>query len=143
MQFSPLLVALLLGVSALAFVLYPLYNNRGYVKAKSSRTPEIPSPSSVWHAGDQSIDSSSMVNFSDREQTARAALQEIELDYQLGNLGKADYDSLKERYMRRAILAMKSRQSREQELDALIEAELCRLKEGKVAEEHDEEHDKE
>lgn len=139
MQFLPLLVALLLGIPALAFVLYPLYNNRGYVKAKSSHRPEIPSPSSVWHAGDQSIDSSSMVNFSDREQTARAALQEIELDYQLGNLGKADYDSLKERYMRRAILAMKSRQSREQELDALIEAELRRLKEGKVAEEHDKE----
>jgi hypothetical protein len=139
MQLLPLLVALLLGISALAFVLYPLYNNWSYVKAKSSRAQEIPSRNGVLYAGDQTIDSSSIANLSDREQMARAALQEIELDYQLGNLGQADYDSLKERYMRRAILAMKSRQSHEQELDELIEAELRRLKEGKVAEEHDEE----
>jgi hypothetical protein len=66
-------------------------------------------------------------------------LQEIELDYQLGNLDEADYSSLKERYMRRAILAMKSRQSYEQELDTLIEEQLRRMKEGKVVEEHDEE----
>ncbi|HEX6483294.1 MAG TPA: hypothetical protein VF043_30995 [Ktedonobacteraceae bacterium] len=139
MQFLPLLVALLLGVPALAFVLYPLYNNQSYVKVKPSRAQEIPSHNGVLHAGDQTIDSSSIANLSDREQTARAALQEIELDYQLGNLGEADYGSLKERYMRRAILAMKSRQSHEQELDELIEAELRRLKEGKVAEEHDDE----
>jgi hypothetical protein len=137
MQLLPLLVALLLGVSALAFVLYPLYNKQSYVKAKSSREQDIPSHNGVLQAGDQTIDSSSIVNLSDREQTARIALQEIELDYQLGNLGEADYDSLKERYMRRAILAMRSRQGREQELDELIEAELRRLKEGKVAEEHD------
>ena len=139
MQLLPLLVALLLGVSALAFVLYPLYNNQSYVKEKSLRAQDIPSHNGVLQAGDQTIDSSSIVNLSDREQTARIALQEIELDYQLGNLGEADYDSLKERYMRRAILAMKSRQSHEQELDELIEAELRRLKEGKVAEEQDEE----
>jgi hypothetical protein len=139
MQLLPLLVALLLGISALAFVLYPLYNNQSYVKAKSSREQDIPSHNGVLQAGDQTIDSSSIVNLSDREQTARIALQEIELDYQLGNLGEADYDSLKERYMRRAILAMRSRQGREQELDELIEAEVRRLKEGKVAEEHDEE----
>jgi hypothetical protein len=139
MQLLPLLVALLLGVSALAFVLYPLYNGQSYVKAKSSREQDIPSHNGVLQAGDQTIDSSSIVNLSDREQTARIALQEIELDYQLGNLGEADYDSLKERYMRRAILAMRSRQGREQELDELIEAEVRRLKEGKVAEEHDEE----
>jgi hypothetical protein len=139
MQLLPLLVALLLGVSALAFVLYPLYNNQSYVKAKSSREQDIPSHNGVLQAGDQTIDSSSIVNLSDREQTARIALQEIELDYQLGNLGEADYDSLKERYMRRAILAMRSRQGCEQELDELIEAELRRLKDGKVAEEHDEE----
>ncbi len=70
---------------------------------------------------------------------AKAALQEVELDYQLGNLEEADYRSWKERYTRRAILAMKSRQNSEQELDALIEAQLRRMKEGKVVEEHDEE----
>ena len=73
------------------------------------------------------------------QQTAKAALQEIELDYQLGNLDEADYRSLKERYTRRAILAMKSRQNHEQELDELIEAQLRRMKEGNVAEDHDEE----
>jgi hypothetical protein len=41
--------------------------------------------------------------------------------------------------MRRAILAMKSRQNHEQELDELIEAQLRRMKEGNVAEDHDEE----
>ena len=138
MQLLPLLVAVILGASALAFVLYPLYRH-SYVKTQAEDAQEIPFQNSASQSGAQSIASSSIVNSSDREQTARAALQEIELDYQLGNLGEADYGSLKERYMRRAILAMKSRQSREQELDELIEAELRRLKEGKVTEEHDEE----
>ena len=138
MQLLPLLVALILGVPALAFVLYPLYR-QSYVKTQASHTPEMPLQNGALHQGMQSIDSSSIVNFSDREQTAKAALQEIELDYQLGNLGEADYRSLKERYMRRAILAMKSRQHHEQELDELIEEQLRRMKEEKVAEEHDEE----
>ena len=63
------------------------------------------------------------------EQVARNALQEVELDFQLGNLGQSDYRSLRERYMRRAFLAAKSRQKREQELDDEIEEQLRRLKE--------------
>lgn len=56
-------------------------------------------------------------------------IEEVELDYQLGNLGETDYRSLRTRYMRRATLAMKSRQKREQELDAMIEEQLRMLKE--------------
>jgi Tfp pilus assembly protein PilE len=138
MQLLPLLVAVILGASALAFVLYPLYR-QSYAKTQASHAQEIPFQNGASQFSTQSITSSSIMNSSDREQTAKAALQEIELDYQLGNLGEADYHFLKERYMRRAILAMKSRQNHEQELDELIEAQLRRMKEGKVAEEHDEE----
>ena len=46
---------------------------------------------------------------SDSEQAARLSLQEVELDYQLGNIAEADYRTLRERYMRRALVAMKSR----------------------------------
>ena len=138
MQLLPLLVAVILGASALAFVLYPLYR-QSYVKTQASCAQEIPFQNGASQFSTQNITSSSIMNSSDREQTAKAALQEIELDYQLGNLGETDYHFLKERYMRRAILAMKSRQNHEQELDELIEAQLRRMKEGKVAEEHDEE----
>ena len=138
MQLLPLLVSVILGASALAFVLYPLYR-QSYVKTQASRAQEIPFQNGASPFSAQGMVSSSIVNSSDREQTAKAALQEIELDYQLGNLDEADYRSLKERYTRRAILAMKSRQNHEQELDELIEAQLRRMKEGNVAEDHDEE----
>lgn len=137
MQLLPLLIAVILGASALAYVLYPLFG-QSYARMQATQMQEMPAQNGALHFDAQSTDSASIVNFADREQTARAALQEIELDYQLGNLGEADYSSLKERYMRRAILAMKSRQNYEQELDALIEEQLRRMKEGKVVEEHDE-----
>ncbi len=137
MQLLPLLVAVILGASALAFVLHPLYR-QSYAKTQAQHAQESSLQDGASQSSSQSFALSSTVNSSDREQTAKAALQEIELDYQLGNLGEADYHFLKERYMRRAILAMKSRQNHEQELDELIEAQLRRMKEGKVAEEHDE-----
>ena len=56
-------------------------------------------------------------------------LQEIELDYQLGNITEADYHSLREKYLHRTLVALKSRYDREQELDALIEERLDALKE--------------
>ncbi|HLZ59881.1 MAG TPA: hypothetical protein VKR06_23275 [Ktedonosporobacter sp.] len=65
----------------------------------------------------------------EREQLARTALQEVELDYQLGNIAEADYRSLRERYMRRALVALKSRYDREQEIDDEIEQELREIKE--------------
>ncbi len=111
MQVLPILVASLLGAFALAFVLYPLYR----------RTPlKISQVASL---------TTSVSSQAERELMARTALQEVELDYQLGNLAETDYHSLRTRYLRRAALAMKTRQEREQELDEMIEEQLRRLKE--------------
>ncbi len=124
MQVLPIFVALLLGVVALAFVLYPLYH-RGLVKT----------PAAALEVG--AVPSSAPAQMTEREQSARNALQEVELDYQLGNLAESDYRSLRERYTRRALLEMKSRYTREQELDALIEEQLQHMKEAN-GETHDE-----
>lgn len=111
MQLLPILVATLLGTFALAFVLYPIYRR---MPLKTSQVASL---------------TTSVSSQAEREQTARTALQEVELDFQLGNLTEADYRSLRTRYMRRAVLAMKSRQEREQELDEMIEEQLRRMKE--------------
>ena len=111
MQLLPIFIALLLGSFALAFVLYPFYRRKPFETTQATRL------------------NISMNSQADREQSARSALQEVELDYQLGNLGETDYRSLRTRYMRRASLAMKSRREREQELDAVIEEKLRLLKE--------------
>jgi cytochrome c-type biogenesis protein CcmH/NrfG len=115
---SPLswLVALFLGLMALVFVLYPLYQRRPV---------ELPQTTSE-----------TLTAQAENEQTARSALREFELDFQLGNLAESDYSSLRERYLRRAYLAHKSRQEREQAIDALIEERLQRLREEEHAENH-------
>ena len=113
MQLLPIIVAMLLGTAALAFVLYPLYR----------RTPlKTPQAASLTSAVSSPAEA-------EREQTARAALQEVELDYQLGNLAETDYRSLRTRYLRRAVLAMKSRHEREHEVDEMIEEQLRKMKE--------------
>jgi len=111
MQLFPIIVALLLGGFSLAYVLYPIYRHVRYETAQAARL-NVPVNSQT-----------------DREQNARSALQEVELDYQLGNLGESDYSSMRTRYLRRAALAMKTRREREQELDAMIEEKLRLLKE--------------
>ena len=111
MQLLPILVATLLGAFALAFVLFPLY------RRTPSKTPHMASLTTSLSTQDE------------REKTARTTLQEVELDFQLGNLADDDYRSLRTRYMRRAALAMKSRQQREQEFDEMIEEQLRRMKE--------------
>lgn len=111
MQLLPMFVALLLGGFSLAYVLYPIYRRERYKTAQAARL------------------NVSVNSRTDREQNARSALQEVELDYQLGNLGESDYRSMRTRYLRRAALAMKSRREREQELDATIEEKLRLLKE--------------
>ena len=133
MQVLPILIAIVLGILALAFVLYPLYK----------RTPV---PKGGVGQGDQgevlplswvnkrtnpvdSHESQAESTLTDREQAARTALQEIELDYQLGNIAESDYRTLRERYVRRALVALKSRYDREQELDEMIETKLQKLKE--------------
>jgi cytochrome c-type biogenesis protein CcmH/NrfG len=117
MQPISLLVAVLLGLVTLAYVLYPLY-----------RHPTAPG---------EATKPSAQQKLSEREQNARQALQEVEFDFQLGNLDEGDYRSLRTRYMRRALAEMKQRLQREQEIDEEIEEQLRKLKE---AERHEVEY---
>lgn len=111
MQPIPLLVALLLGLALLTYVLHPLYRH------------PAPQSESARQAGPQGL--------SEREQNARLAIQEVELDFQLGNLDADEYRSLRSRYMRRALIEMKSRRQKDQEIDEEIEKQLQTLKESK------------
>ena len=111
MTLLPLLVAILLAVLTLALVLYPLYRH--------SPVEIVQQRASAGIATAQA----------EVEQTARIALKEVELDYQLGNLAEPDYRRLRERYTRRAFTAMKSRQQSEEAIDALIEERLQLWKE--------------
>ncbi len=151
MQFFIILVAILLGGCALIFVLYPIYERTrqsgderndygvqdGSHEGQGDRTQSGGKPTrDIVGAGlAPALDKITALNGSlehtqeEREQTARTALQEIELDFQLGNLAESDYRSWRERYVRRALLAMKSRHDREQELDEAIEEQLRRLRE--------------
>jgi hypothetical protein len=110
-------VAILLGTITLAFVLYPLYQS---ARIKAMHTE---------HAQAPILASQLVIQQSDREQAARAALQEVEFDYQLGNLAEDDYRTLRERYMYRALTALKSRHDREQAIDDVIEEQLRKLRE--------------
>ncbi|MBO0791709.1 MAG: hypothetical protein J2P36_12270 [Ktedonobacteraceae bacterium] len=103
-----LIVAAALGILALAFVLYPLYQPA--LRAVSGR----------------SLAEEGLI--AEKERNARTALQEVELDYQLGNITEKDYKDLRERYMQRALVALKARYEREQEIDDEIEEQLRKLK---------------
>ncbi len=109
-----MIVAIILGVLSLAFVLYPLYR---------------PTPADIQDVPSQAGPAEEKAALTEREQAARNALQEVELDFQLGNISETDYGTLRERYMQRALVALKSRYDREQELDAAIEEELRKMKE--------------
>ena len=122
MQLLPIFIALALGLLALAFVLYPLYRRPPAVKGEEQT--ERRQPLSLPLVSEQED-----IARTGREQAARAALQEIELDYQLGNIVEGDYRTLRERYVRRALVALKSRYDREQELDEVIEMQLREMRE--------------
>ena len=107
----PILVALLLGVLALVLVLYPLYRHAPLDVVQQRASADL------------------ATTRAEAEQSARAALKEVELDYQLGNLAGSDYRTLRDRYTRRAFTAMKTRQQNEESIDALIEERLKLLKE--------------
>lgn len=103
----PLIIAVLLGISALGIVLAPLYAAR-----RLALEPDgVPSSS-----------------LAERERAAKAALQDVEFDYQLGNLADDDYRALRERYTRRALAALKSRYEHERALDDAIEAQVRALR---------------
>ncbi|MGE5333889.1 MAG: hypothetical protein ACM3N4_04250 [Nitrososphaerota archaeon] len=104
----PLLIAVLLGLSGLIVVIYPLL---GLERAASNTYADGP-----------------IAEVAERERSARDALREVEFDHRLGNLDDADYQALRARYERRALAALKTRYQREQELDALIERQLDALR---------------
>ncbi len=121
----PILIAIVLGIAALTFVLFPLYRS---VFTKAPRI--LASQTTTSTNGAEGVAGMR----TEREQSARIALQEIELDYQLGNISETDYNTLRERYMRRVLAALKSRHERDQQedgqdLDELIEEQLRKMKE--------------
>jgi hypothetical protein len=130
-----IVVAVLLGAFALAFVLYPLYQKefpsmkRGPSINRDTCPPgRMPTTRRLEHAASP-LPGDITAQQADREESARAALQEVEFDFQLGNLGEDDYRSLRERYMRRALSALKSRHDRERALDDAIEEQVRKLRE--------------
>ena len=114
-MYISIIISLALGILALIFVLYPLFRSRPIETPRS----ETLTPSAEG------------VSTNEREQAARSALQEVELDFQLGNIAETDYRSLRERYMRRALVSLKSRYEHEQTLDDEIEEQLRKMKEQK------------
>lgn len=102
----PLILAVLLGLAALIVVLGPLF------------TANAPAPASA----------AATTTLAERERAAKAALQDVEFDYQLGNLAEDDYRGLRERYVRRALAALKGRYDREKALDDAIEAQVRALR---------------
>ena len=131
-----ILLAVVLGLLSLAFVLQPLYtgaraSRQGKLTTLSSKDASVTSPISPAASTSEPQTSAEIgeTGETEREQVARAALHEVELDYQLGNITEADYRVLRERYTRRALRELKARYDREQELDDRIEQQLQRLKE--------------
>ena len=102
----PLILAALLGLAALLVVLGPLFTAQ----------PAAPSADAA------------ATTLAERERAAKAALQDVEFDYQLGNLAEDDYQGLRERYVRRALAALKGRYDREKTLDDAIEAQVQALR---------------
>lgn len=129
MQFLPILIAFVLGVLALIFVLYPLYQRNLNKQPKEAAASPASQAQGESANGQNELLSNSEKASLENEQAARGAIQEVELDYQLGNISETDYRSLRERYLRRALVAMKSRYDREQELDDPIEAQLRTMRE--------------
>jgi len=138
-----IVIAIMLGVAGLSFVLYPLY------LPTLVKVPPVPTTNEQT--------ASSATTIGEREQAARSALQEVELDYQLGNISDEDYNILRERYVRRALHALKSRYEQNKKLsiedsadeatseseyndnydsaiDEMIENELRRLREQETKE---------
>lgn len=110
----PILLALVLGLLALAYVLAPLFRTR---------------PLSAVATG-------SLNDAIARADEAKQALRDIEFDYRLGNLAENDYTELRATYERHALGALKTRYEREQALDTLLDRELALVR-ARVAHEAD------
>jgi hypothetical protein len=121
-----ILLASVLGLLALAFVLYPVYRHKHEVLAVQADTAETLTEAKEVTGEEKA---STSISLAEKEQSARSALQEVELDYQLGNIAEPEYQELRERYMQQALVALKSRYEREQEIDEEIEEQLRKMKE--------------
>jgi hypothetical protein len=84
----PLVVGAILAVIALVIVLYPLFDELS-VPSRRSRKPEGATP----------------------QAEAVQALREIEFDRETGKLSDSDYASLKSRYTRDAVAAMRDQEA--------------------------------
>ena len=112
-----LLIAALMGLTALALVAYPLLGI-------DRRGETIPFAGLADAAGKRSGSGA----MSEPESAARQALLDVDFDYRLGNLDAEDYSQLRERYEERALLGLKARYEREQALDAAILGQLAGMK---------------
>ncbi len=138
-----IVISVVLGLLALAFVLQPLYkqmHQNDYVKneemngkgdgwGKKGGGCLLHPPDAAAAPLPTTSEAAPLMGQTERELAARSALHEVELDYQLGNIAEDDYRTLRERYMRRALRELKARYDREQELDEVIEEQLRQLKE--------------
>ncbi|HEX6796776.1 MAG TPA: hypothetical protein VF116_03560 [Ktedonobacterales bacterium] len=104
----PLLLAVLLGLAALLVVIQPLLVAGRDGAPEATTTP--------------------LAESAEREQTAKQALLDVELDHRLGNLEAEDYATLRARYEERALAALKARYDAERALDAAIDQQLARLR---------------
>lgn len=114
-----ILIAVILGLLALAFVAYPLFSGTPALELEEGAAAQPVKDAEPKRDG----------SVSEQEAAAKAALQEVELDYQLGNIDEPDYQTMRERYMRRALVALKARYDEEQALDEMIEEQLRRMRE--------------
>ncbi|GHO43703.1 hypothetical protein [Ktedonospora formicarum] len=110
-------IAIILALLALAFVAYPLLKGVPALQTESA-------PDSV-----QKPELKPDASTTEQEVAAKTALQEVELDYQLGNIDEPDYQTMRERYMRRALVALKARHDEEQAIDERIEEQLRTMRE--------------
>lgn len=104
----PLVLAALIGLVGMLIVIYPLLG--------------------IGHTRERAAVADSLADVAARERTAKAALREVEFDFRLGNLDRADYTVLRARYEERALSALQARYRQEQSLDAVIERELAMLR---------------
>lgn len=107
----PIIIAILLGLSALLVVIYPLLG--------------------LDHAAASAAGTDALSDMTERERSAKMALRDVDFDYRLGNLDESDHDALRDRYERRALAALRTRYEREQALERLIDEQLAALQDRK------------
>lgn len=118
-----LAIAALMGLTALALVVYPLLGLDRVGRA-DQRDGTVAAATSIF-AGQASPLADDL---SEGERVARQALLDVDFDYRLGNLDESDYSQLRDRYEERALLGLKARYEREEELDRAILKQLAALK---------------